>query len=95
MNQKCHFGKEISISDSYAQFRVNLLLAARDSAELRNGGKHTVGALVAASRADRAGGHCARTGALLFPALHRWVTPTEAHVYETAVRLLTERLLDR
>ena len=33
-------------------------------------------------------------GMLLFPALHQWVTPAEAHVYETAAQLLTELFLD-
>ena len=31
---------------------------------------------------------------LLFPALHQWVTPAEAHVYETAAKLLTELFLE-
>lgn len=33
-------------------------------------------------------------GVLLFPALHQWVTPAEAHVYETAAKLLTELFLE-
>ena len=33
-------------------------------------------------------------GVLLFPALRQWVTPAEAHVYETAAKLLTELFLE-
>lgn len=91
MNQKCHFGKEISISDSYAQFRVNLLLAARDSAELRNGGVSTQPERLLQRAEPIVQAAIAREqGVLLFLALQQWVTPAEVHVYETAVRLLTE-----
>ena len=35
-NQQYHLSQQISISDSYTQFRLNLVLAARDNGELRS-----------------------------------------------------------
>lgn len=37
-NQQYHLSQQISISDSYTQFRLNLVLAARDNGELRSSG---------------------------------------------------------
>ena len=77
LNQQYRLSQQISISDSYTQFRLNLVLDARDNGGLRS--------WVSTQREQ---------SVLLFPALHQWVTPAEAHVYETAAKLLTELFLE-
>lgn len=94
IHQMYHVGQEISISDSYTQFRVNLVLAARDSAQLRTWvsaqPEHLLQRAVPIVQAAAA----REQGVLLFPALHQWVTPAEAQVCETAAQLLTELFLE-
>lgn len=85
-----HVGQEISISDSYTQFRVNLVLAARDSAQLRAWVCARPERLLQRAEPIVQAAVAREQGVLLFPALHQWVTPAEAHVYETAAKLLTE-----
>ena len=89
-NQQYHLSQQISISDSYTQFRLNLVLAARDNGELRSWvstqPEHLLQRAVPIVQAAVA----REQGVLLFPALHQWVTPAEVRVYETAARLLTE-----
>ena len=93
-NQQYHLSQQISISDSYTQFRLNLVLAARDNGELRSWvsaqPEHLLQRAVPIVQAAVA----REQGVLLFPALHQWVTPAEAHVYETAVKLLAELFLE-
>lgn len=69
-NQQYHLSQQISISDSYTQFRLNLVLAARDNGELRQLGKYTAGASAAAGRAIVQAAVAREQGVLLFPALH-------------------------
>ena len=94
MNQKYHLGPQIPISDSYAQFRLNLVLAARDSGELRTWVSTQPEHLLQRADPIVQAVIFREQGMLLFPALHQWVTPAEAHVYETAAQLLTELFLD-
>ena len=90
IHQMYHVGQEISISDSYTQFRVNLVLAARDSAQLRTWVSAQPEHLLQRAEPIVQAAVAREQGVLLFPALHQWVTPTEVRVYETAARLLTE-----
>lgn len=79
-----HVGQEISISDSYTQFRVNLVLAARDSAQLRAWVCARPERLLQRAEPIVQAAVVREQRTLFFPALHQWVTPAEAHVYETA-----------
>lgn len=90
IHQMYHVGQEISISDSYTQFRVNLVLAARDSAQLRTWVSAQPEHLLQRAEPIVQAAVAREQGVLLFPALHQWVTPAEVRVYETAARLLTE-----
>ena len=90
LNQQYHLSQQISISDSYTQFRVNLVLAARDSAQLRTWVSAQPEHLLQRAEPIVQAAVAREQGVLLFPALHQWVTPTEVRVYETAARLLTE-----
>ena len=90
IHQMYHVGQEISISDSYTQFRVNLVLAARDSAQLRTWVRAQPEHLLQRAEPIVQAAVAREQGVLLFPALHQWVTPAEVRVYETAARLLTE-----
>ena len=92
-NQKYHLGQQISISDSYTQFRLNLVLAARDSGELRAWVSAQPEHLLLRAEPIVQAAIAREQGVLLFPALHRWVTPAEVHVYEAAAMLLTELFL--
>ncbi len=94
IHQMYHVGQEISISDSYTQFRVNLVLAARDSAQLRAWVCARPERLLQRAVPIVQAAVAREQGVLLFPALHQWVTPAEAHVYETAAKLLTELFLE-
>lgn len=94
IHQMYHVGQEISISDSYTQFRVNLVLAARDSGELRTWVSAQPEHLLQRAEPIVQAAVAREQGVLLFPALHQWVTPAEAHVYETAAKLLTELFLE-
>lgn len=82
--------QQISISDSYTQFRLNLVLAARDSGELRTWVSAQPEHLLQRAEPIVQMAVVREQGMLPFPALHQWVTPAEAHVYETASKLLTE-----
>lgn len=90
LNQQYHLSQQISISDSYTQFRVNLVLAARDSAQLRTWVSAQPEHLLQRAEPIVQAAVAREQGVLLFPALHQWVTPAEVRVYETAARLLTE-----
>ena len=92
-NQQYHLSQQISISDSYTQFRLNLVLAARDSGELRTWVSTQPERLLQRAVPIVQAAVAREQGVLLFPALHQWVTPAEAHVYETASKLLTELFL--
>lgn len=94
IHQMYHVGQEISISDSYTQFRVNLVLAARDSAQLRAWVCARPERLLQRAVPIVQAAVAREQGVLMFPALHQWVTPAEAHVYETAAKLLTELFLE-
>lgn len=89
-----HVGQEISISDSYTQLRVNLVLAARDSAQLRAWVCARPERLLQRAEPIVQAAIVREQRTLFFPALHQWVTPAEAHVYETAAKLLTELFLE-
>lgn len=89
-----HVGQEISISDSYTQFRLNLVLAARDNGELRSWVSTQPERLLQRAVPIVQAAVAREQGVLLFPALRQWVTPAEAHVYETAAKLLTELFLE-
>ncbi len=93
LNQQYHLGQLISISDSYTQFRLNLVLAARDSGELRAWVSAQPEHLLQRAEPIVQAAIVREQGVLLFPALHQWVTPAEAHVYETAAKLLTNCFL--
>lgn len=93
-NQQYHLSQQISISDSYTQFRLNLVLAARDSGELRTWVSAQPEHLLQRAEPIVQAAVAREQGVLLFPALHQWVTPAEAHVYETAAKLLTELFLE-
>ena len=93
MNQKYHLGQQISISDSYTQFRLNLVLAARDSMELRTWVSAQPEHLLQRAEPIVQAAIVREQGMLLFPALHQWVTPAEVRVYETVATLLTELFL--
>lgn len=97
-NQKCnqqyYSGPQISISDSYTQFRLNLVLAARDNGELRSWVSTQPERLLQRAEPIVQAAVAREQGVLLFPALHQWVTPAEAHVYERAAKLLTELFLE-
>ncbi len=90
IHQMYHVGQEIPISDSYTQFRVNLVLAARDSAQLRAWVCARPERLLQRAVPIVQAAVAREQGVLLFPALHQWVTPAEVRVHETAARLLTE-----
>lgn len=94
INQMYHIGQEISISDSYTQFRLNLVLAARDNGELRSWVSAQPEHLLQRAEPIVQAAIVREQGVLLFPALHQWVTPAEALVYETAAKLLTELFLE-
>ncbi len=94
IHQMYHVGQEISISDSYTQFRVNLVLAARDSGELRTWVCARPERLLQRAVPIVQAAVAREQGVLLFPALHQWVTPAEAQVCETAAQLLTELFLE-
>lgn len=94
IHQMYHVGQEISISDSYTQFRVNLVLAARDSAQLRARVCARPERLLQRAEPIVQAAVVREQRTLFFPALHQWVTPAEAHVYETAAKLLTELFLE-
>lgn len=94
INQMYHIGQEISISDSYTQFRLNLVLAARDNGELRSWVSAQPEHLLQRAEPIVQAAIVREQGVLLFPALHQWVTPAEVHVYETAAKLLTELFLE-
>ena len=89
-NQQYHLSQQISISDSYTQFRLNLVLAARDSGELRSWVSTQPERLLQRAVPIVQAAVAREQGVPLFPALHQWVTPAEVRVYETAARLLTE-----
>lgn len=89
-NQQYHLSQQISISDSYTQFRLNLVFAARDNGELRSWVSTQPERLLQRAVPIVQAAVAREQGVLLFPALHQWVTPAEAHVYETAAKLLTE-----
>lgn len=89
-NQQYHLSLQISISDSYTQFRLNLVLAARDNGELRSWVSTQPERLLQRAVPIVQAAVAREQGVLLFPALHQWVTPAEVRVYETAARLLTE-----
>lgn len=93
-NQQYHLSQQISISDSYTQFRVNLVLAARDSAQLRAWVCARPERLLQRAEPIVQAAVVREQRTLFFPALHQWVTPAEAHVYETAAKLLTELFLE-
>ena len=93
-NQQYHLSQQISISDSYTQFRLNLVLAARDNGELRSWVSTQPERLLQRTVPIVQAAVAREQGVLLFPALHQWVTPAEAHVYETAAKLLTELFLE-
>lgn len=93
-NQQYHLSQQISISDSYTQFRLNLVLAARDNGELRTWVSTQPERLLQRVVPIVQAAVAREQGVLLFPALHQWVTPAEAHVYETAAKLLTELFLE-
>lgn len=93
-NQQYHLSQQISISDSYTQFRLNLVLAARDSGELRSWVSTQPERLLQRAVPIVQAAVAREQGVPLFPALHQWVTPAEAHVYETAAKLLTELFLE-
>lgn len=82
--------QQISISDSYTQFRLSLVLAARDNGELRSWVSTQPERLLQRSVPIVQAAVAREQSVLLFPALHQWVTPAEVRVYETAARLLTE-----
>jgi len=67
LNQQYRLSQQISISDSYTQFRLNLVLAARDNGGAAQLGKYTAGAFAAAVGTDRAGGRCARAECAAVP----------------------------
>lgn len=94
INQKYRIAQEISISDSNAQLRLNLLLAAHDGAELHNWVSAQPERLLQRAEPIVQAAIVREQGVLLFPALHQWVTPAEAHVYETAAKLLMELFLE-
>lgn len=94
LNQQYHLGQQISISDSYTQFRLNLVLAVRDSGELRTWVSAQPEHLLQRAEPIVQAAIVREQGVLLFPALHQWVTPAEVHVYETAAKLLTELFLE-
>lgn len=89
-NQQYHLSQQISISDSYTQFRLNLMFAARDNGELRSWVSTQPERLLQRAVPIVQAAVAREQGVLLFPALHQWVTPAEVRVYETAARLLTE-----
>lgn len=93
LNQQYHLGQQISISDSYTQFRLNLVFAARDSCELRTWVSAQPVHLLQRAEPIVQAAIVREQGVLLFPVLHQWVTPAEAHVYETAAKLLTKLFL--
>lgn len=93
-NQQYHLSQQISISDSYTQFRLNLVLAARDNGELRSWVSTQPERLLQRAVPIVQAAVAREQGVLLFPALHQWVTPAEAHVYETAAKLLTALFLE-
>ncbi len=94
IDQKYHIAQEISIADSYVQFRLNLVFAARDDAALHNWVSAQLECLLQRAEPIVQAAIAREQGVLLFPALHQWVTLAEAHVYETAARLLTELFLE-
>ena len=71
------------------QFRLNLVLAARDSGELRTWVSAQPEHLLQRAEPIVQTAVVREQGMLPFPALHQWVTPAEAYVYETASKLLT------
>lgn len=93
-NQQYHLRQQISISDSYTQFRLNLVLAACDSAQLRAWVCTQPERLLQRAEPIVQAAIAREQGTLFFPALHQWVTPAEAHVYEAAAKLLTELFLE-
>lgn len=93
INQRYNITQEISISDSYTQFRLNLVLAACDSAELHTWLCAQPEHLLQRAEPIVQAAIVCEQGVLLFPALHQWITPAEAHVYETAAELLTKLFL--
>ncbi len=94
IHQMYHVGQEISISDSYTQFRLNLVLAACDSGELRTWVSAQPEHLPQRAEPIVQTAVVREQGMLPFPALHQWVTPAEAQVCETAAQLLTELFLE-
>lgn len=84
IHQMYHVGQEISISDSYTQYCVNLVLAARDSAQLRAWVCAQPVHLLQRAEPIVQTAVVREQGMLPFPALHQWVTPAEAQVCETA-----------
>lgn len=94
LNQQYRLSQQISISDSYTQFRLNLVLAARDNGGLRSWVSTQPERLLQRSVPIVQAAVAREQSVLLFPALHQWVTPAEAHVYETAAKLLTELFLE-
>ena len=93
-NQQYHLSQQISISDSYTQFRLNLVLAARDNGELRSWVSTQPERLLQRAVPIVQAAVAREQRTLFFPALHQWATPAEAHVYETAAKLLTELFLE-
>lgn len=73
---------------------MNLVLAARDNGELRSWVSTQPERLLQRAVPIVQAAIAREQGVLLFPALHQLVTPAEAHVYETAAKLLTELFLE-
>lgn len=70
------------------------MLAARDNGELRSWVSTQPERLLQRSVPIVQAAVAREQSVLLFPALHQWVTPAKAHVYETAAKLLTELFLE-
>ena len=92
-NQKYHLDSNISISDSYTHFRINLLLVNHDSAELHAWVQKNPEQLLRRAEPIVQAAIVLDQEILLFPSLKEKVTPANVNVYETASKLLVDLFL--
>lgn len=90
MNRKYQIASNISISDSYTHFRINLLLVPHDGAELRAWVRKNPEQLLRRAEPIVQAAIVLEQEILLFPSLKEKVTPANVDVYETASKLLVD-----
>jgi hypothetical protein len=93
INQKYHLDSNISISDSYTHFRINLLLVNHDSAALHAWVQKNPEQLLRRAEPIVQAAIVLDQEILLFPSLKEKVTPANVNVYETASKLLVDLFL--